>query len=493
MARADSAETVTGWASRRAIDLWVVLGPSVHLAAAAQDGAIVRPVDDPSTFAIFETMRSAGVDDVRRVGVAAREVAGLGAGRRAGAGAVIGVADVSEQAAALLAAEPDAVVAEAEFADLYALRYAADRPFRPQVLLNPGPALTSEAVKRAAAGVDMCHREPEFTLLERGLREKLLRAAEVGTGWRLALMSGSGTGADEMAIRAAVRPGRRLLVVVNGVYGERLRAMAERADIGVVVSQRGWTEPADPEEIELLLASEHDVDAVAVVHHETTTGLLNPVAAIAKTAQDFDVRVVVDGVSSFGVEDLTLEESGVDFLACSSNKCLQGLPGAAFVYVSPAGLERLAEVPPTSVYLDLGAYLQGEDRGSVPFTPAIPALAALDAALDELFVVGPAEHRRRYAERAATLDAVLAGLGLEPIVAPEHRSRTVRSVPLPASLDYQPLHDELKRHGYVIYAGQGPLAKEIFRVCCMGTLEPAVLEAFGHRLGAAIERQAVPA
>jgi 2-aminoethylphosphonate-pyruvate transaminase len=493
MARASSAETVAGWAASRAIDLWVLFGPSVHLAAAAEDGATVRAIAEPSSFAVFEAMRSAGIDDVRRVGVASRDATGLEAGRRAGAGAVVGVTDVPERAATLLAAEPDAVVTEAEFADLYARRYAADRPFRPQVLLNPGPALTSEAAKRAAAGVDLCHREPEFTLLEQSLREKLLRVAEVGPGWRVALISGSGTGADEMAIRAAVRPGRRLLVVVNGVYGERLRAIGERAGIGVLPSQWDWTEPVDPGEIELLLASEHDIDAVAVVHHETTTGLLNPVAAIAETARDLDVRVVVDGVSSFGVEDLALEGSGVDFLACSSNKCLQGLPGAAFVYVSPAGLERLAKVPPTSVYLDLGGYLDGEERSSVPFTPAIPALAALDAALDELFVLGPAEHRRQYAERAKTLDAVLAELGLEPIVAPQHRSRTVRSVPLPVGVDYASLHDELKRHGYVIYAGQGPLAKTIFRVCCMGTLEPEVLEAFGRRLGSAVKQQAVHA
>ena len=493
MARADSAETVAAWASTRAVDLWVVLGPSVHLDAAVEDGATVRAVEDLGPFVVYDAMRDIGLDDVRRVGIVSRNNAGITAGRRAGAGAVIGVAERQEQAAALLAAEPDAVVAEDDFSDLYGLCYATGRPFRPQVLLNPGPALTSEAVKRAAAGVDLCHREPEFTLVERCVREKLLRVADVGSGWRVALLSGSGTGAAEMAIRAAVRPGRRLLVVVNGVYGERLRAMAERAAIRVVVSERGWTEPADPEEIELLLASEPDVDAVAVVHHETTTGLLNPVAAIAETARDFDVRVVVDGVSSFGVEELKLEGSGVDFFACSSNKCLQGLPGAAFVVVSSAGLERLAEVPPTSVYLDLGAYLRGEERRSVPFTPAVPALAALDAALDELFVLGPAEHRRRYAERAATLDAVLDRLGLEPIIAPEHRSRTVRSVPLPDGVAYAPLHDELKRHGYVIYAGQGPLAKEIFRVCCMGTLEPAVLEAFGNALGAALERQAVPA
>ena len=128
-----------------------------------------------------------------------------------------------------------------------------------------------------------------------------------------------------------------------------MRSMAERAGMAVIVSERGWTEPADPDEIAALLASEADVDAVAVVHHETTTGLLNPVAAIAETARGFDARVVVDGVSSFGVEELELEGSGVDFLACSSNKCLQGLPGAAFLLVSPAGLERLVEVPPTSV------------------------------------------------------------------------------------------------------------------------------------------------
>jgi 2-aminoethylphosphonate-pyruvate transaminase len=279
-------------------------------------------------------------------------------------------------------------------------------------------------------------------------------------------------------------------VVVNGTYGERIRTMAERAGIEVVVSERPWTEPADPDEIAGLLADGRDIDALVVVHHETTTGLLNPVAEIAAISRGAGVPVVVDSISSFGVEELVLEDSGVDFLTCSSNKCLQGLPGAAFVFVSPTGLERVAEVSPTSVYLDLAGYLDGEERGSVPFTPAIPALAALEAALDELLALGPAEHRRRYAERAAVLDEVLEGLGLEPIVAREHRSRTVRSVPLPAGAEYGSLHDELKRHGYVIYAGQGPLAKEIFRVCCMGTLEPEVLRAFGERLQAALELEA---
>jgi 2-aminoethylphosphonate-pyruvate transaminase len=486
MTRAISAEQVGAWAVRPAVDLWVVAGTDLRPDEPLTDGSTVTALADPSAFAVFDAMREAGVDDVRRVGVLAGTAAAVEAGRRAGVGAVVAVGGAD-----LLRAEPDAVVPPEGFADLYARRYAASRPFRPQVLLNPGPALTSDGVKRAAAGLDLCHREPEFSLLDEGVRAKIRRVAGVGDGWGVVLLSGSGTAANEAAVRAAVRPGRGALVVVNGVYGERLLAMAKRARIRVVVSERAWTEPADPEEVAMLLAGDPGLDALLVVHHETTTGLLNPVAEIAAAAGEEGVRVLVDGISSFGAEELELDGSGIDFLTCTSNKCLQGLPGAAFVLVSPAGLARIAEVPPTSVYLDLAGYLRGVESASVPFTPAIPALASLDAALDEVLALGPDEHRRRYAARAAALDDVLGALGLEPIVAEGHRSRTVRSIPLPPGVDYAPLHDELKGHGYVIYAGQGPLAKEIFRVCCMGVLEPDVLQAFGGRLREAIDSQAV--
>ena len=484
-------EAVERWARDRAIDLWVSFALPDVAAAARDDGALITRVDEtPSSWAVFEAMGDAGVDDVRRVGVLAATPSGLSAGRAAGAQAVVGIAATSAETADLLLVEPDAVVTPSGFGSLYDERYSSGRLLRPQVLLNPGPALTTERVKRAAAGVDLCHREPEYTVLDRRIRDRLRAVAGVGDDWAVALLSGSGTGAAEASLRAAVRPQSRVLVAVNGVYGERLLAMATRAGIDVVIAEYGWTEPADPAEIAGLLETELDVDAVAVVHHETTTGLLNPVEAIAAVARDRGVRVVVDGISSFGAEELTLEGSGIDFLVCSSNKCLQGLPGAAFVLVSPAGRERLEAVPATSVYLDLAAYLRGSEAGSVPFTPAIPALASLDAALDELLAIGADEHRCRYAERAAALDLVLDGLGLEPIVAPASRSRTVRAVPLPGGVSYEPLHDALKRDGYVIYAGQGRLAPEIFRVCCMGALGPEIIESFGGRLAAELDRAA---
>jgi 2-aminoethylphosphonate-pyruvate transaminase len=490
-----STDLAATWAVERAIDLWIVVGEPVDLVTAVEDGAavVVRTASESTPFAVFDAMRETGVHDVRRVGVVTLEPAGVDVGRQSGAGAVVAVADDPGAVDSLLAAEPDALVRRSELDSLYTLRYGSRRPFRPQVLLNPGPALTSAGVKRAAAGVDLCHREPEFTLLERQITDKLRRVADVGDEWIVAMMSGSGTGAVEASLRAAVRPGRRALVVSNGVYGARLRSIAQRAGIATVTCESAWTEPADLEELESILATRADIDAVAVVHHETTTGLLNPVAEIAETARAAKVAVVVDGISSFGAEELALAGSGIDFLVCSSNKCLQGLPGAAFVLISPRGADRVAEVPPSSVYLDLGGYLGGAASGSVPFTPAIPALSSLDAALGELLARGPAEHRLRYAERAAVLDAVLEGLGLEPIVASEHRSRTVRAIPLPRGVDYEDLHAALKRDGYVIYAGQGPLAAEIFRVCCMGTLELDTLRAFGDRLAAALDREPAPA
>jgi len=489
MTRASSPEAVRRWATGRAIDLWVVLGDGVDLTAAEADGALVRETDEIDPLAVFAALREANILDLRTIGVVSRSPDGVEAGRRAGAAvvvAIMGGAPVEQ----LLAAEPDAVVDEESFADLYSTRYGTRRGLRPQVLLNPGPGLTSDAVKRAAAGIDLCHREDEYTQLERGVRDKLREVAGIGSGWGVALLSGSGTLATETALRAAVRPERSVLVVVNGVYGERIRAMALRAGVEVLVHERGWTEPAEPHAIEQLLSVAPEVDAVAVVHHETTTGLLNPVHEIAAVASTAGVRVLVDAVSSFGAEELDLVGSGIDFVACSSNKCLQGLPGASFVFVSPAGLERVAHVPASSVYLDLSGYLEGAEAGSPPFTPPIPAVAALDAALDEVLVRGPAAHRALYAARAQVLDDVLAGLGLEPIVRPELRSRTVRSVALPAGVDYTALHDRLKREGFVIYAGQGALADEIFRVCCMGTVEPEILRHFGAHLAAALPEPA---
>src|SRR5262245_17073912 len=336
MAVAATAATAARWAQERAIDVWLTFGSPADLAGATGDGAVVaRLPGDADPFAVFAAVRAAGGDDLRKVGIVATTPDQVSVGRRAGVAAVIAVTG-EFGARTLHAAEPDRVVAAGQLSALDADRYGSGRGLRPRVLLNPGPALTTERVKRAAGIVDLCHREPEFTALERGLRRKLAAVAGDPPGYGVAFLAGSGTAADELALTATVRPGRAVLVVRNGVYGDRFAAMAERAAIPAVAVEAAWTDPVDPAAVAAALAAHPEVDAVCIVHHETTTGLMNPVREIAAAARAAGVLTVVDAVSSFGVEELDPAGWGVDLLACSSNKCLSGLPGAAFLLVSPA-------------------------------------------------------------------------------------------------------------------------------------------------------------
>jgi 2-aminoethylphosphonate-pyruvate transaminase len=186
----------------------------------------------------------------------------------------------------------------------------------------------------------------------------------------------------------------------------------------------------------------------------------------------------VDAISSLGAEELRLAGSGIDMVACTSNKCLHGLPGTAFILLSPAGAKRAAESPRRSLYLDVAGYLQAQETNSVPFTPAVPAVYGLEAALDELLDEGLEHRQAAYRGRVAFLDQALGRLGLEPTVAVENRSSSVRSFRLPDGVDYRNLHDALKRDGYVIYAGLGNAAKTTFRICTLGALQLEVLADF---------------
>jgi len=519
MPYADTVATVRSWSSERAIAVWTIFAGDLPTTALAQldadfesvrsDGATVvlvvpdnvspTPVErrladivvrgplPPAPFGLLVALAAVDVPDVRRLGLIGGSRDALIAGRCAGAGAVIGIAAPgSSDRLDLLRGQPDRIVEPSEFAAMDAATYGKERRHREQVLLNPGPAVVSDRIHRAVGGPDLCHREPEYSEIFARVREKLFHVAGVGTDWELALLAGSGTAAMEAMVGASVRGGRRLLVCRNGVYGDRLATIAERLGIETVAVRAAQTEPIDPAEVEAALAADPAIDAVAVVHHETTTGLLNPVHEIAAVAGARDVRVIVDAISSLGAEDLRIAGSGIDMIACTSNKCLHGLPGASFVVLSPAGAARAAEAPRRSLYLDIAGYLAAQKKDSVPFTPAIPAIYGLEAALDELLDETVAHRHDAYRARVALLDAAFEQLGLQPTVAAANRSSSVRSLLLPEGVTYQSLHDSLKRDGYVIYAGLGDAAKSTFRVCTLGALELEVLADFVESLARAL-------
>jgi 2-aminoethylphosphonate-pyruvate transaminase len=519
MPYADTVATVRSWSEERAIAVWTLFAGDLPTSAQAalatdleqvrNDGAaivlivpddvnpsplerrladvVVRGPHPPAPFGLLVALAAVDVQDVRQLGLIGGSPQALIAGARAGAGAVIGIAGHGPSSRlALLRGQPDRIVEPFEFATTDAFLYGRNRQHRQRVLLNPGPAVVSDRVHRAVAGPDLCHREPEYSEMFTRIREKLLRVAGVNRDWELALIAGSGTAAMEAMTGASVREGRRLLVCRNGVYGDRLAAMAERLGIDTVAVQAAQTEPIDPAAVAAALAADPTIDAVAVVHHETTTGLLNPVHEIAKQARARGVRVLVDAISSLGAEELRLADSGIDMVACTSNKCLHGLPGTSFVLLSPAGATRVAEAPRRSVYLDIAGYLESQRKASVPFTPAVPAVYGLEAALDELLDEGLEHRQAAYRYRVALLDRAFKKLGLEQTVAAASRSSSVRSLKLPTGVGYDNLHDALKRDGYVIYAGLGDAAKTTFRVCTLGALELDVLGDFVGSLDRAL-------
>jgi 2-aminoethylphosphonate-pyruvate transaminase len=522
MPRADRPETARRWATDRLIDLWVCYpagladadapaladglslaradGARVALvlappAASGVAGVLARTADlvldgpsAPSPRAVHQAAVQLGFEDVRRIGVLGAAPDALEAGHRCGAAAVIGLGPRSTgkpplpSAAGtqreLLGAQPDLIVSVDSFGAADAERWGSRRSLRQLVLLNPGPTVVSDRIHRAVGGPDLCHREPEYGVLAARIEARLLQAAEAPAGWRAVLLAGSGTAAMEAMVAASTRPGKRLLVVRNGTYGERMAVMAQRHGLDhLTVDSEHW-EPADPERIAAALDVDPEIDAVAVVQHETTTGLLNPLAAIATVVRERGRILAVDAISALGAEELPLADGGIDLVAGTANKCLQGLPGIAFVLLSPAAQARAKDARPASLYLDLATYLAAAERGAPPFTPSIPAAYGLLAALEELLDEGIVERRLRYGLRMARLDAALEEHGLRPVVAAPHRSATVRAFRLPDGVSYPALHDRLKEAGYVIYAGQGSGASEQFRVCLLGEIDIGAVDGF---------------
>ena len=346
------------------------------------------------------------------------------------------------------------------------------------LLLNPGPVTLSERVRRSLLQPDLCHRESEFFALQDEIRERLLATYDLDPEvWTAVLMTGSGTAAVESMTAAMVPANGRLLNLENGVYGDRIAQMCAQYGVAHERVIGSWMEPID------LPAVNGEFTHVAVVHHETTTGRLNNLKPLMKLCRERGLGLLVDGVSSFGAEDIDFTDDSLHAVAATANKCLHGVPGASFVIARRVALAKAAS---RTYYLDLGRLARMQDQRNTPFTPAVHAYYALVEALREFADEGG--RTARYARYAALAEQVRAGLGelgINPVIPAEQSSVVLRSYHLPSGTPYTKLHDDLKANGFVIYAGQGDLSKMLFRISTMGAVTSAdmnrLLKCFAQR------------
>jgi len=360
-------------------------------------------------------------------------------------------------------------------------------PARP-ILLNPGPVNVSPRVAQALLRGDLSHREPEFSALQNRVRELLCRAFASPSEYTAVLLTGSGTAALEAAVASSLHPQRKMLVINNGVYGARMAQIATIHGFAVVELTFPWTSPPDLGQIERTLREDPAIEVVSLVHHETTTGLLNPVAAIGEIIRHHGRVLLVDSISGLGGEEIDLGTAGIGLCVGTANKCIQGLPGVSFVLVKHTDMERMQAFPPRTLYFHLPMLYSQQQRQSTPFTPAIQPLYALDEALQELLDEGVAQRILRYQTASHMLRDGFESLGLKCLLPPDLRSNTITSLELPAGFTYEALHDALKARGYVIYAGQGDLAARVFRVANMGHLSMDQFQGFLRALTEALER-----
>jgi 2-aminoethylphosphonate-pyruvate transaminase len=339
------------------------------------------------------------------------------------------------------------------------------------VLMNPGPVLIHETVRNALLREDICHREVEFTGLLKRIRAMLCQICSGDETIAAVVLTGSGTTALEATISSVIPHDGKILIIDNGHYGERLLKIASAYGISAHHLAFGWSNRIDLDEVDRVLAENESITHVAMVHHETSTGMINPVGEVGRITAKYKRQLILDAVSSLGGENLDVCKDHVDWCVSSSNKCIEGVPGTSFVCAPHVRFKMLESIRPRTFSLDLHAHYISQEITQAPlFTPAVQTLYALDCALELLINEGVPQRISRYRSLSASLRQGLSGLGFRFLLPPQQRSNSLTVIYLPPQIAYEELHDRLKSEGFVIYASQQSLQYNTFRLANMGQI-----------------------
>ena len=353
------------------------------------------------------------------------------------------------------------------------------RRVRREVLLNPGPATTSDSVKYAQVCADICPREAEFgEVMEWICAELSLMAGKPGRV-ETVLFTGSGTAADEVMISSCTPDEGKLLIVDNGAYGERLAKIAGVYRLNFEVYKSSGFLPLDVNAVKDRILS-GGCTHLAMVYHETTTGLLNPVPELGRFCRERGVTTIVDAVSAFAGIPIDMDRDGIDFMASTSNKNIQGMAGAGLVFCRAEALEKIKNYPPRNYYLNLWEqYCYFKKTKQTRFTPPVQILYALRQAIIETKLETIEKRYERYSACWTELVKAVKRLGLSMLVPEEAQSRLITAIVEPSSPRYSfdALHGLARERGFTIYPGKLSGA-DTFRIANIGDIQAGEMIAF---------------
>ena len=346
-------------------------------------------------------------------------------------------------------------------------------------LLTPGPLTTTETVKQEML-VDHCTWDDDYKQITQRIRAGLLKLGHVAQPeYTAVLMQGSGTFGVESVLTSVVGKTDKLLIAANGAYGLRMADICSHAGIAYTLYNRPNDQMPDPAEVARLLAEDPSLTHVSMVHSETTSGILNDIAAVGKVVKAAGKTFIVDAMSSFGGVDIPLKDWGIDFLISSANKCIQGVPGFSFILARQDKLLASAGTA-RSLALDLYDQWKGmeEGNGKWRFTSPTHVVLAFAKAMEELEAEGgiPARHAR-YEHNQKLLVERLGALGFRPYLPASVQGPIITTFYYPenAGFTFRQMYDYIKERGYVLYPGK-VMDAETFRVGNIGEIYPEDIE-----------------
>lgn len=344
-------------------------------------------------------------------------------------------------------------------------------------LLTPGPLTTSESVRRVM-NEDRCTWDDEYKGITQTIREQLLQLAGVEEDtYTAVLMQGSGSFVVESVLTSAITVADKVLFITNGAYGERMIQMATAIGLAYTQLATNYDSAVTAQDVEAVLQADPAITHVAMVHCETTTGILNPIEDVIRVAKAHKKKVIIDAMSSFGGVPIDVAGLQIDFLISSANKCIQGVPGFGFVIANIASLEACQGVA-RSVSLDLyDQWATMKIDGKWRFTSPTHVVAAFAQALQELIDEGGVEARHaRYFNNNRYVRQQMEQLGFNAYIDEAQQSPIITSYIYPsANFSFQDFYEAMKQQGFVLYPGKLTDA-DTFRVGNIGDIHQADME-----------------
>ena len=355
---------------------------------------------------------------------------------------------------------------------------------REHLLFTPGPVNVAGNVRNAIGKDDICHREVEFENLLKSIEAKLLKLFQLtdNSGYRAVVITGSGTAANE-AILSSVVGNQHILILSNGEFGGRLHAISTIHNKNTHLLEFPWGEEVDLAVVGAYLKGHH-IDVVAMVHPETSSGMLNSIETIGALSKANGAMFIVDCVSSAGAEIIDLKKCDIAFCSSSSSKAIGSHAGLSFVIGKTQEFEKLKDLPAKTTYLNLATFYHFlKTRSQTPNTPAVPLCYALEQSLINILSEGGPKRFSNLRHKAQLLRDGMLRLGLRFLIDQKDMCSVLTTVHLPSHIDMAAFRRKLRAQSIIIYEGKGCFKDRVFQVGNIGELSLGDIQFFLDTLG----------